>query len=515
MLDNYLILLDINKKVDYKMNIKRIAILVFLIASISMGSAVFMINAEVDTANSSNPELNAVTLTIVTRHDTTLTNAFQAAFLATPEAIALGVTSFDFRQASTDAGWKKLLEDPSKSVDLAWGGGPALFNTMDNWGLLKHIDPVTDAALFTAINDSVPAELAGASMKSFAPNGSLVWAANAISSFGFTVNHDFLTTHALPVPKTWEELASPIYYISPSVKAISMGDPPLTTSNTRIYQIILQAFGWDVGWSILTRMGANSGMYPGSVATRAAVVSGEVGIAMTIDFYGIIAMGENLDCEYIIPQGQSIVNGDPIAMGINVDDYDAAAAFLTYVNTPEGQAIWLTEGIDRLPVNEDAFHTPDGQLRPDLYLLFNETLDNVGIDFDEDLATSNLATTIYYFHNTIEQLHTLLRNTWGEMVTQLRDGEINSTFFNELIEDLGVPGMTLQESIDWNTQYQLNATFSAIKDGEWRNFAQTKYNTILGILIPETETTNAFGMIPVFITSIFVATMVLLRRKKK
>ena len=497
------------------MNIKRIAILVFLIASISLGSAVFMINAEMDTANPSNPTLNAVTLTIVTRHDTTLTNAFEAAFLATPEAIALDITGIDFKSATTDDGWKKLLQDPLKSVDLAWGGGPALFNTVNNWGLLKHIDPVTDATLFIAINDSVPAELAGASMKSFALNGSLIWAANAISSFGFTVNHDFLDTHALPVPTSWEELASPIYYISPSIKAISMGDPPLTTSNTRIYQIILQAFGWDEGWSLMTRMGANAGMYPGSVATRAAVVSGEVGVAMTIDFYGIIAMGENPDCEYIIPQGQSIVNGDPIAMGINVDDYDAAAAFLTYVNTPEGQSIWLTDGIDRLPVNDSAFQTPLGQLNPELYALYNETLDNIGIDFNETLATANLDTTIYYFHNTIEQPHALLRNTWGEMVTQLRDGDINITYFNELVEDLGVPGMTLQESLDWNTQYQDDDLFAATKDGEWRTFAQTKYNAILGILVPETETTNAFGMIPIFITSIFVATMVIIRKKKK
>ncbi len=495
------------------MKIKKTVILVFLIASLLAGSAVFMISAEVDTTTPSNPELNAVNFVVVTRHDTTLTNAFEAAFLATPEAAAAGVTSIDFRSATTDDGWKKLLEDPSKSVDLAWGGGPALFNTMDNWGLLKHIDPVTDAALFVAINDSVPAELAGASMKSFAPDGSLIWAANAISSFGFTVNHEFLDTHALPVPTVWEELASPVYYISPSVRAISMGDPPLTTSNTRIYQIILQAFGWEEGWSILTRMGANSGMYTGSVATRAAVVSGEVGIAMTIDFYGIIAMGENPDCEYIIPEGQSIVNGDPIAMGINVDDYAAAAAFLTYVNTPEGQSVWLTPGIDRLPVNESAFHTPYGQNFPDSYTLFNETLANIGIDFNETLATANLDTTIYYFHNTITQPHTLLRNTWGEMVTQLRDGDINITYFNELVEDLGVPGMTLQESLDWNTQYQTDAGFSSTKDGEWRTFAQTKYNTILGMLTP--EDTNAFGMIPVFITSIFVATMVLIRKKKK
>ena len=66
------------------MNIKKIVILVFLIATLSVGSAVFMINAEGKTTIPSNPELNAVNLVIVTRHDTTLTAAFETAFLATP-----------------------------------------------------------------------------------------------------------------------------------------------------------------------------------------------------------------------------------------------------------------------------------------------------------------------------------------------------------------------------------------------------------------------------------------------
>ena len=498
------------------MNLKRIAILVFFIASLSAGSAIFITSAYVETAIPDDPKLNTITLTIVTRHDVTITDEFEAQFLATPEAIALGITDVDYKYATTDDGWKKLLQDPSKSVDLAWGGGPALFNTMDNWGMLKHIDPVTDADLFTALNDSVPAELAGADMKKFAANGSLIWAANAISSFGFTVNHQFLTDHGLSVPHTWQELANPAYYISPSVKAISMGDPPLTTSNTRIYQIILQAFGWEQGWSIITRMAGNSGIYPGSVDTRAAVTSGEVGIAMTIDFYGIIANRENSNCEYIIPTGQSIVNGDPIAMGINVDDYEAASTFLKYVSSPVGQAVWMTELLDRLPVNESAFHTPFGEDKTYHYALFNETLDNEGIPFDEELATSNLDTTIYYFHNTITQVHTLLRNTWGEMVSQLNSAEINGTYFNELVDDLGAVGMTEQQSIDWNTQYQTDPVFAAQKDAEWKTFAQTKYNTLLNILNPtETTKTSAYGIIPVFVTSLFVATMVLIRKKRK
>ena len=495
------------------MNVKKIAILIFLVGSLTAGSVSFLTISEVDPVPPPDlePKVNE-TLTIVTRHDVTLTNAFTSAFLATPEAISLGVTSLDIRQATTDAGWKTLLETEAIGVDIAWGGGPALFNTVNKWGLLKHIDVTQDPDLFYAINNSVPHELAGSEMKSFAANGSFIWAANAISSFGFTVNHDFLDTYGLPIPTTWLDLASPTYYMNPSIKAISMGDPPLTTSNTRIYHIILQAFGWDEGWSILTRIAGNSGIYPGSVDTRAAVVSGEVGIGMTIDFYGVIANRENPNCEYIIPQGQSIVNGDPIAMGINVDDYEAAKAFLKYVNTPEGQAVWLTMNVDRLPVNVLAFDTPFGQDKDELEALYYETLDNIGIDFNETLATEYLDTTIYYFHNTITQRHTLLRNTWGAMVEQLRDETINATYFEELVDRLGETNMTEAEALAWNTQYQDNFTFAANKDSEWRTFSAAKYNEIYNEIV--TNKGSAASIITSIISTVFLAVLVIRRRRK-
>ena len=500
------------------MKIKRIALLVLVLVTFTAGTSVFVSNASQELPAGSDPKLKAVTLTIVTRHDVTITDEMKSRFLATPEAIAADITDIDFRYATTDDGWKKYLEDPTKSVDIAWGGGPALFNTMDNWGLLYHISPVDDAELFTAMNDSVPASLAGADMKKF-DSGDLVWVANAISSFGFTINHDFLDTYGLPIPSTWEELATPTYYISDSVKAISVGDPPLTTSNTRIYQIVLQAFGWDEGWKILTRMGANAGIYPGSVDTRAAVVSGEVGIAMTIDFYGVIAHRENPDCEYIIPEGQSIVNGDPIAMGINVDDYDEAVIFLKWVTSPAGQTAWMAEGLDRLPVNDSAFQTPEGATHTDLYALYNETLANEGIAFDEDLATSNLDTTIYYWHNTIEQKHDLLRKAWGELITQYDDEEINASQYLQLYNMIGVPGMTEQESIDWNTQYQTDSNFAATKDSEWRTYAAGQYCDVLAALGDPcsggTTTATPFAFVPALVSTLIVATVTLIYRKKK
>ncbi|UJG44769.1 MAG: ABC transporter substrate-binding protein [Candidatus Heimdallarchaeum endolithica] len=489
-------------------------VLVVLIAV----SATAAVNGDITRNN--NADLKAdVVLTVVTRHDVTITNEFKEKFLATEEAQNLGITDIDFKSVSTDDGWRSLLIDASKGVDVAWGGGPALFSTMANYKALK---PMDDADLVNYLNETVPDRIAGASMKWWDEDDNLLFVASAISSFGFTVNHQFLSDKGLPVPHTWEELASPEFYVSPDVRAISMGDPPETTSNTRIYQIILQAFGWEKGWEIITKMAANAGIYPGSVDTRAAVINGEVGVGMTIDFYGVIAMRENPDCEYIIPEGQSIVNGDPIALGANVDDYEAAKAFIKFVESPEGQSVWFTEGLDRLPVLESAFHTPAGQTENGqaLYALYNETLDNEGITFDEELAVSNLDTTIYYFHETITSNHDLLREAWGSMVLRLKSGNITQEKFEELSEQLTEVGMTLNESIDWNDDFQTDPSFASTKRSEWKNFAKQKYNAIIDDIgsIPGTEnptTTPTKTPISTMFSLISFATLVIILRKKR
>ncbi|MHA1200928.1 MAG: ABC transporter substrate-binding protein [Candidatus Heimdallarchaeaceae archaeon] len=491
------------------MKIKNLTLIAILLTSLTVGPFL-SVNAKTDSPITPIATPDATELTIVTRHDTTIQAAFTTAFLATPRAIELGITSLNFLQATTNDGWKKLLEDPAKSVDLAWGGGPALFYTMNNWGLLKPIDNTT---LIDYINTNVPDTVAGASMKLNNTSGELIWVANAISSFGFTVNHDFLDQYGLPVPRSWAELASPTYYIDPSVKAISMGDPPLTTSNTKIYQIILQAFGWEEGWSLLTRMGANSGIYPGSVDTRAAVVQGEVGIAMTIDFYGVIAGRENPSTEYIIPDGQSIVNGDPIALGVNVDDQEGAEAFLEYLFSAEGQSVWLTEGLDRLPVMVEAFWTPFGQTKTELYSLYNDTLANEGIEFSETEATDLLDLTIYYFHNTITAKHTLLRQTWGEMITQLEDGDINETYFDELKADLGVVNMTYEEAFTINDEFIGDPLVAAQYESQWRSFAGAKYNAIYQALTG--DTTAPLPTLPIILAIAVLAAIPVIRKKRR
>lgn len=482
--------------------------------------ALITINTQGNYENSSSlptDENDSTTLTIVTRHDVMITDEFTERFLATPEAIALNITNIEFRHATTDEGWKKLLEDPSKSVDIAWGGGPFLFNKMDNLGLLYHINAISDSELYTIVNDSVPSVRWGSTMKKLTEQGDIVWAANTVSYFGFIINHEFLDTYGLPIPNTWEELATITYYINEIVKSIAITDPALSSFHSTINQIILQNFGWDEGWKILTRIGANS-RFPSFVSPRELIVTDEVGIIFAMDYLGRITNRENPDCEFIVPEGQSLVIGDPIALGKNVDDYDASVAFMKYIFYPEGLATWLIPGFDRLPVNESAFHTPEGSLYSDLLDFYNHSYYEPYFFFDYTLAGSIFDISTAYFHNTVTQNHDLLRTTWGELITQYYDENISATKFLDLSNTLGEPCLTMEDAINWNSQFVTDSIFAGNLETAWKNCSEIQYQSVLDILTIETPTptlstpdtkTITLGII----TSIIA--LVILRRKKK
>ncbi|MFV2015203.1 MAG: ABC transporter substrate-binding protein, partial [Candidatus Heimdallarchaeota archaeon] len=344
---------------------------------------------------------DAIKLSVSTRHDAILYNKIAAAFAASPLGASVGITSpsqIKFTAPSTYTGFFREQTDPFFGKSVAWGGGPTLFNNLAADGALSVI---TDPDVLNLINNEIPDTLAGAEMKKYNDANELVWSGSAISSFGFTVNNKELQDRGLPKPKTWEDLASPEFYTFGSEFNIGLGNAPDTTSNTRIYQIILQKFGWEKGWEIIYRMAGNGKIYGGSVETRSSVITGETAVAMTIDFYGVIAMTENPNTEYIVPANASIVNADPIALSKNPVHPEAANAFIKYVLSPEGQAVLFDAEINRLPIRVDAFLEPAGIARPDLKSLYDQTINNQGIEFDEDLAASQYSTMRWLFEFSI------------------------------------------------------------------------------------------------------------------
>jgi ABC-type Fe3+ transport system substrate-binding protein len=431
--------------------------------------------------------VSGITLTIITRHDTTIWTLFEPAFLATSYAQDNNV--IDLRWMGPDPGlWTETID--ATDVDVAWGGGPTLFDTLIDNDLLATLEEGSYALqMANEINDT----LAGSSMKRFDGQDRVLWIAAAISSFGFTINNDFLADAQLPVPNKWEDLANETYGTLLPLPTISMGNAPGTTSNTRIYEIILQAFGWDEGWRILTRMAGNAGIYGGSVETQSAVEQGEVGVGMSIDFYGYTSQIDFPSTRYVLPEGQSIINGDPIALVAKSKHKDAAQDFIGWILSPEGQSIWLDERINRMPLRSDAFHTEKGQKRSDLYTLFNQTISNIGIPFSDELAISYEQSLMYYFEAVLKNEHEALagsQGAWTELVNAQAEQRSTQQQFNDLVLTLGTPiswlnstdaqtyQFTQEYAISINEKIYRDSLFRSQMQGIWGQAARAHYQNI-------------------------------------
>ncbi|MHA2345341.1 MAG: extracellular solute-binding protein [Candidatus Hodarchaeales archaeon] len=418
-----------------------------------------------------------IQLNILTRHSSTIWMKYQADFLASPQAAAAGVTAVTF-WALSEANW--ITQAQTGTYDVGWGGGPTLFDGLIEAGVA---DEINGTDVMTEVNQ-IPDDVAGAPMKRYDSNGDLMWVGAAMSTFGFTINKDVLDAKGVSYPESWTQISRPEYFLQ-AAPLVAMGNPPDTTSNTRIYEIIIQKFGWDLGWAILSSMAANSVIKGGSTAVLTAVTSGEVGVGMTIDFYGYGAQISNPAAEYIIPSGQSIVNADPICL-LKGDPAKrvGANAFVEYVLSKEGQSGWLDNDINRMPARADAFDTTQGAARPDLADAYQRTINNEGIDFNDTESSSYHGTLLYYFEAVYTEAHAEHVAAWNAIVNSWKNSgtgntpRIHESNLSNWIVALGSPIINITYARTISDQMESSASYRSTKKAEWTTTAKTHYAKI-------------------------------------
>jgi ABC-type Fe3+ transport system substrate-binding protein len=401
-----------------------------------------------------------IELKIITRHGSDILFKARAAFLETNIAAEYGITEREqikFLGVSSSL-WTDTIKR-SGDIDIAWGGGPVVFDIVNSEGLLSPLE--SDEV--TAILNILPDEISGAASKRII-DGDVMWVAYAQ------------------------------FNLFPSVTAIGTADATLSTSNTRMFEIILQTYGWEDGWELLTLMGANSRIFDKSESVRDAAIQGIIGAGTTIDFYGYTAQLEEPDlCKYVLPQDGTAVNADPIALVSTSEEPEAAQAFIAWVLSPEGQGIWLDETINRMPINPAVFDTALGQTRPDLEESYTRTLEAITIDFSDELALSYETAMMFFFKGTLVEAQVDLIDTWIEMVDAEDAGDITHKEFLGLVEDLGNPlnieftdpetGSTLTFTESYaqsiNDRITTDADFKSTLRDAWRAAAIVRYNTVL------------------------------------
>lgn len=417
----------------------------------------------------------AKTLTILTRNDISIQTIFQEAFLSSDFAIEHNITSIRWR-APTEEFWDDLIL--AGGIDLCWGGGVSLFNWLAEEGLLSPLESPLMQDVASRVNDTI----AGAPTKGNNTLEQLVWIASKISTYGFTVNHDFLDTYSLPVPYYWENLSSPVYgQMGPDIFPIALGNAPDTTSHAMIYNLILQLIGWEDGWIQLTRMAGNSEIYGGSIEAQYQVQNGDAGIVPCIDFYGFLSQFQNPSCEYIVPQDGTIIEGDPIGMAINTAQQELAEGFIDFVLSPYGQSLWLDESLLRLPILREAFDEPSVSGMDYMYTNYNQTVASASFIMNQSQVTFTQMSMISYFQSVLTNSLSELHNCWTKMVQLYYDGNITLQELDSYASQMGEPVTIVdpKTAIDeqFNLEYAIAINNDMTYDGAYHSAVQSRWTT--------------------------------------
>jgi ABC-type Fe3+ transport system substrate-binding protein len=195
----------------------------------------------------------------------------------------------------------------------------------------------------------------------FDPKG--MWFGAALSGFGIVYNRDLLLELGLPEPEHWADLCDPRLD-----GWVALVNPAQSGSVATAYEAILQRRGWNEGWRILRRMAANARTFSASAPKAPTDVSlGEAAMGVCIDFFGryqsqaIVDAGRALQgasgttgdpsrparVGYIDPEGETVIDPDPVAMLRGARDPELARRFVEFVLSREGQALWQFRPEDR------------------------------------------------------------------------------------------------------------------------------------------------------------------------
>ena len=233
------------------------------------------------------------------------------------------------------------------NVDVLWGGGDANFIKLQKQGCLKSVK------LPDEILNALPRTLSGAAV--YDPN--FHWYGNALSSFGILYNRKRLAERNLPQPRTWEDLAQPEFF-----NEISAADPRQSGSAYAMVEIILQAYGWEKGFEVLTRMAGNVKRFDtASSAVTQDVSRQDVAAGLAIDFYAasVIHRFGPETLGFVLPENLTPITPDPIAAFTGGPNPVGAQRFIEFAMSPAGQALYvLPPGAPGGPKQYDLLRIP-------------------------------------------------------------------------------------------------------------------------------------------------------------
>ncbi|WP_426954438.1 ABC transporter substrate-binding protein [Muricoccus radiodurans] len=298
-------------------------------------------------------------VTVITSFSRDVTTPFQQAF----ERRFPG-TKLEVQNRSTTAAVAFIRETRSSPPDLFWASAPDAFEVLKQAQLLAK--PNIDT---TGIPERVGAQ------PTHDPAGH--YFGFAVSGYGIMYNTRYMRANRLPIPREWADLKNPAYQ-----GHVGISSPSRSGTTHLTVETILQGEGWGPGWAQLMEIAGNFAQVSDrSFGVPDAVNSGQYGIGIVIDFFGLSAKASGFPVEFVYPSVTTLVPAS-IAMIEGARAPNAARAFIQFLLSPEGQEVLLDPKVMRLPVRAESYaRAPAGFPNP-----FQDRNLGARVAFDSDLS---------------------------------------------------------------------------------------------------------------------------------
>lgn len=270
---------------------------------------------------------------------------------------------------------------PGQRPDVFWASAPDAFEVLAKLGLLQKLSDVG--------NSEIPAKIGFYPVND--PEG--FYKGQALAGYGIMWNKRYLSANKLPEPREWADLAKPVYF-----GHVAISSPSRSGTTHLTVETILQGEGWTKGWEqILMITGNCAAVTERSFGVPDGVNSGQFGLGLVIDFFGLAGKYSGFPVEFVYPSITAIV---PANIGLIAGAKNSAAGkkFIQYTLSPEGQELLLDPKISRLPVLPSVYRSARiPKDYPDAFALAKKAK----VQFDSELSESRYAVVSALFDQTI------------------------------------------------------------------------------------------------------------------
>ncbi len=319
----------------------------------------------------------AGTVTVITPFPKELTQAYKQAFEKLNPDIRL-----EFLNQGTGQGMALVREAPAgQRPEVFWASAPDAFAVMSAQQLLEPVSSLINQAAPTRVGDYPIND----------PKG--FYLGQALAGYGIMWNTRYLTARKLPAPAQWADLVKPVYH-----GHVAMSSPTRSGTTHLTVETLLQGEGWDKGWSQLLQIAGNcAAITERSTGVPEGVNSGQFGIGLVIDFYGLASKYSGFPVEFTYPAVTTVVPAN-IALLSGSRNPAEARKFIAFTLSLEGQHLLLEPKIARLPILPlKAF----GGKVPAGYPNGFEVAKRAKVRFDSDLSETRYNVLASLFDQTI------------------------------------------------------------------------------------------------------------------